>query len=65
MDHTYICLWFLAPAPHTTGMLPSHHWAVERVVAIAMLPMYPIAIIYEPYLMEYVVAAAVSLHAYW
>ncbi|CDS42720.1 succinate dehydrogenase [Echinococcus multilocularis] len=54
-----------APQPVTSGFLPSHHWTIERVVALSMLPMYPIAIIYEPYLMDYVVSAAVSLHAYW
>ncbi|KAL7065196.1 hypothetical protein AAHC03_04767 [Spirometra sp. Aus1] len=55
-----------APQPNLNGMmLPSTHWTIERVVAISMLPMYPIALIYEPLGMEYVVAAAVSLHAYW
>nr|VZI48726.1 unnamed protein product [Spirometra erinaceieuropaei] len=55
-----------APQPNLNGMmLPSTHWTIERVVAISMLPMYPIALMYEPLGMEYVVAAAVSLHAYW
>ncbi|VDD75535.1 unnamed protein product [Mesocestoides corti] len=54
-----------APQPVTSGLLPSYHWTIERVVAVSMLPMYPIALQFEPYLMEYVVAAAVSLHAYW
>ncbi|VDM02773.1 unnamed protein product [Schistocephalus solidus] len=57
---------FIAPQPNLNGMmLPSTHWTIERVIAISMLPMYPIAFIYEPFGMEYIVAAAVSMHAYW
>ncbi|VDN09419.1 unnamed protein product [Dibothriocephalus latus] len=60
-----ICI-HVAPQPNVTGMmLPSTHWTIERVVAISMLPMYPIALMLEPYGSEYIVAAAVSLHAYW
>lgn len=60
-----VAVYFTAPQPVTSGLLPSYHWTIERVIAVSMLPMYPIALIYEPYLMEYVVSAAVSLHAYW
>ncbi|VDK40155.1 unnamed protein product [Taenia asiatica] len=60
-----IAIHLAAPLPVTSGFLPSHHWTIERVIAVSMLPMYPIALIYEPYLMDYVVSAAVSLHAYW
>ncbi|KAM3183247.1 hypothetical protein ACTXT7_010713 [Hymenolepis weldensis] len=54
-----------APLPVTSGLLPSQHWTIERVIAVAMLPMYPIALIYEPYGFDHLVTVAVTLHAYW
>ncbi|KAM7537891.1 hypothetical protein Aperf_G00000067966 [Anoplocephala perfoliata] len=53
------------PQPVTSGFLPSYHWTTERILAISMLPLYPVALIYEPYGFDHLVAIAVCLHAYW
>ncbi|CAL8104414.1 unnamed protein product [Calicophoron daubneyi] len=54
-----------APAPYKSGMLPSVHWTIERVVMASMVPLYPAAIFLDTPVMNFLVVATVSLHAYW
>ncbi|CAH8830029.1 unnamed protein product [Trichobilharzia szidati] len=54
-----------APAVQRTGLLPSVHWTIERVLAVGMLPLYPIAIYMDTPMMNFIVVTAVSIHSYW
>ncbi|KER21846.1 CybS [Opisthorchis viverrini] len=54
-----------APAPYKSGMLPSVHWTIERVLATAMLPLYPIALYVDGPVMNFIVVTAVTMHSYW
>ncbi len=47
------------------GMLASTHWTIERVLALSMLPLYPVALMTDIPAMDWAVAAAVTLHGYW
>ncbi|TPP55879.1 Succinate dehydrogenase [ubiquinone] cytochrome b small subunit [Fasciola gigantica] len=46
-------------------MLPSVHWTIERVIAVGMIPLYPIALYIENPTTNFLVVTAVSMHAYW
>ncbi|CAH8443483.1 unnamed protein product [Dicrocoelium dendriticum] len=46
-------------------MLPSVHWTIERVIAVGMLPLYPIALYVDGPIMNLILASAVTMHAYW
>ncbi|CAH8449969.1 unnamed protein product [Schistosoma turkestanicum] len=54
-----------APAVQRTGLLPSYHWTFERVLAVGMLPLYPIALYMDTPMMNFIVVTAVSMHSYW
>ncbi|KAF6767966.1 hypothetical protein AHF37_10012 [Paragonimus kellicotti] len=53
------------PTPVKSGMLPSIHWTIERIVAVSMLPLYPIALYVDGPAMNFIVVSSVSMHAYW
>ncbi|CAH8475326.1 unnamed protein product [Heterobilharzia americana] len=60
--------WFVAsqtPAVQRTGLLPSIHWTIERILAAGMLPLYPIALYMDTPMMNFIVITAVSTHSYW
>ncbi|CAH8484381.1 unnamed protein product [Heterobilharzia americana] len=54
-----------APAVQRTGLLPSIHWTIERILAAGMLPLYPIALYMDTPMMNFIVITAVSTHSYW
>ncbi|TNN13100.1 Succinate dehydrogenase [ubiquinone] cytochrome b small subunit isoform 2 [Schistosoma japonicum] len=54
-----------APAVQKTGLLPSVHWTIERIIATGMLPLYPIALYMDTPIMNFIVVTAVSMHSYW
>ncbi|XP_077985632.1 succinate dehydrogenase [ubiquinone] cytochrome b small subunit B, mitochondrial-like [Glandiceps talaboti] len=48
-----------------SGALASTHWNAERVLATGLLAAFPLAFITQHPTMDYVVAAAVTLHGHW
>lgn len=61
----FLVLFVPSSGTQKSGMLPSIHWTIERVIAVGMLPLYPIALYVENPTTNFLVVTAVSLHAYW
>ena len=63
--HYIFNLCFAAEWGKDHGLKASKHWAIERYLAVALIPTVPVAFIYpNPYL-EYIMTAGVFLHAHW
>lgn len=54
-----------SPCHFASSKAASAHWTSERIVSVALLGLFPAAYIYPGSVMDYSLAAAITLHGHW
>ncbi|KAG7322101.1 hypothetical protein KOW79_014959 [Hemibagrus wyckioides] len=68
-DHSYLLTAKIHSTPSyyagSGTKSASLHWTGERVLSVILLSMYPVAYFYPGAVMDYSLAAALTLHGHW